>query len=193
MPSTDVQQIELSQADKTTLLDIAQQSIGYGLKNNMPLPVDISTFNHILQTHCATFVTLNINHQLRGCIGTLEAYQPLVKDVADHAFAAAFQDPRFSPVTASEQDQLDIHISILTPPEAMSIKSEEDLLNQLTPNIDGLILEAGHHKGTFLPSVWESLPDKHQFLHHLKLKAGLSADYWNHDIRFMRYRTISIP
>lgn len=184
--------IDLTPQDKKNLLDIAQQSIDCGLKNNTPLPVDIDSYSHTLQTHCATFVTLNLKHQLRGCIGTLEAYQPLIKDVADHAFDAAFKDPRFPPVTASEQHQLDIHISILTPPELMIVKSEADLISQLQPGIDGLILEAGNHKATFLPAVWESLPNEYQFVQHLKLKAGLDTHYWSNDMQFMRYKTLSI-
>jgi len=193
MSSTEQKQLNLSIEDKNTLLDIARQSIEYGLKNNTPLPVDIGSYSHTLQTHCATFVTLNLNHQLRGCIGTLEAYQPLVKDVADHAYAAAFNDHRFTPVTTDEQGQLDIHISILTPAEAMNVKSEEDLISQLQPGIDGLILKAGKHKATFLPSVWESLPDKYVFIQHLKLKAGLDKHFWSNDIQLQRYHTLSIP
>jgi uncharacterized protein len=185
--------INLTEQGKKILLDIARQSIEFGLKNRQPLTIDINSYDHTLQSHYATFITLNINHQLRGCIGTLEAYQPLIKDVADHAYAAAFQDPRFSPVTPHEIDQLDIHISILTTPEIMNINSEEDLLNQLQPSSDGLILETGNHKATFLPAVWESLPDKHQFLRSLKLKAGLDANYWSDDIHFMRYQAVSIP
>ena len=185
--------IELTSEDHQILLDIARQSIESGLKNNNPLAVDPKTYNARLQTHCATFVTLNLNHQLRGCIGTLEAYQPLIKDVADHAFDAAFQDPRFPPVTAEENSRLDIHISMLTPPEDMIISSEEDLIQQLQPGIDGLILKSGHHQATFLPAVWESLPDKIQFVQHLKQKAGLDKHYWTDNIQFKRYHSVSIP
>ena len=184
---------ELSSDDKTLLLDIARRSIQHGLEHRKPLPVDPAEFSPLLQEQGATFVTLNLHHQLCGCIGTLQAYQPLVKDVADHAYAAAFDDPRFPSLSTSEEPDLELHISILTPAEPMEFSSEQDLLEQIQPGIDGLILESGYHKGTFLPSVWESLPDKQQFLRHLKQKAGLPPDYWSDDVRVSRYQTIAIP
>ncbi|MCW8911397.1 MAG: AmmeMemoRadiSam system protein A [Gammaproteobacteria bacterium] len=185
--------IELTVHDRETLLDIAQKSIASGLKNNQPLKININDYPQHLQQNAATFVTLDINHQLRGCIGTLTAYQPLVKDVSDHAFAAAFQDSRFPPITQQEEPLLDIHISILTPAKALEFASEEDLINKIQPGIDGLILEYGTHKGTFLPSVWESLHDPKEFIDHLKLKAGLSKSFWDKNIKISRYKTISIP
>lgn len=185
--------INLSAEDKNDLLVIARQSIQYGLTHSSPMKVDVQSYNRTLQTQCATFVTLNLEHQLRGCIGTLEAYQSLVKDVADHAFAAAFNDPRFKPVSSIEEPQLDIHISILTPAETMHCNSEEDLLQQLQKGIDGLILKSGHHQATFLPAVWETLPDSRQFVQHLKIKAGLDKNFWSKDIQLQRYHTLSIP
>lgn len=184
---------QLNSNDKNTLLDIARQSISHGLQHRHPLAIETHQYSTVLQNHAASFVTLEINHQLRGCIGTLQAYQPLIKDVADHAYAAAFQDPRFQPVNQAEIDQLDIHISILTPASPMQFSSEADLIRQLHPGVDGLIFESGSHRGTFLPSVWESLPDAKDFLCHLKQKAGLPADYWNDDIQVSRYTTLSIP
>ena len=185
--------IELTDHDRKTLLDIAHKSIASGLKNNQPLKIDINAYPLHLQQNAATFVTLNIDHQLRGCIGTLTAYQPLVQDVSDHAFAAAFRDSRFTQVTQQEEPLLDIHISILTPAEALEFASEEDLINTIQPGIDGLILEHGTHKGTFLPSVWESLPKPKEFIEHLKLKAGLPKSFWDKNIKISRYKTISIP
>ncbi len=126
---------------------------------------------------------------MRGCIGTLEAFRPLAEDIAHNAYAAAFQDPRFPPVDASEVDGLDIHLSLLTPAEPMSFQSEQDLLVQLRPGVDGLILAEGGRRGTFLPSVWEQLPEPAQFLEHLKLKAGLPKTYWSDSIRVFRYET----
>ena len=184
---------DLTAQDKQTLLAIARSSIEYGLKHSKPLSVNTGEYSETLQQPAATFVTLQRHHQLRGCIGTLTAHQPLVTDVAEHAFAAAFQDRRFAPLEATELDDLDIHISILTPATPMSFKSEEDLITQLQPGIDGLILEEGFHKGTFLPSVWESLPDARSFLQHLKLKAGLPQNHWSNQIRISRYTTLSIP
>jgi len=184
---------ELSREEKQSLLDIARQSIHYGLQHHTPIPVAIEQFSPLLQQKGASFVTLHIHQQLRGCIGTLEAYQPLLKDVADHAFAAAFNDHRFPPLTETEAPDLDIHISILTPATPIYFQSESDLINQLQPGIDGLILEAKYKKGTFLPAVWESLPDPKDFLNHLKIKAGLPGHYWGDDIKIYRYHTISIP
>ena len=177
---------------RNTLLQLARDSIRYGLEHGNPLPVDISSFDEALQQNGAAFVTLQINHQLRGCIGSLEAWEPLVEDIARNAFAAAFRDPRFPPVSADEIDQLDIHISVLTPSREISFDSEQELLNQIRPGIDGLILEYGSHRGTFLPSVWESLPDRRDFLDHLKMKAGLPQDFWSDDIRVYRYETESL-
>lgn len=193
MSSTSTIHMDLSQQDKEQLMAIARHSISYGLSHDTAPAIDISQYSADLQSHGASFVTLNINHQLRGCIGTLKAYQPLARDVAEHAFAAAFKDPRFSPLTDIENNQLEIHISVLMPAETMHCQSEADLLQQLQPGIDGLILKAGHHQATFLPSVWESLADSKQFVQHLKLKAGLDKNYWSDDIQLQRYRTLSIP
>ncbi len=141
----------------------------------------------------ATFVTLTIGGQLRGCIGMLEACRPLAEDVANNAYAAAFEDPRFPPLTKKEFEKLEIHISVLSPPEEMLFSSEEDLLRQIRPGIDGLILQEGFRRGTFLPSVWGELPEKELFWAHLKLKAGLSAAYWADTVRVFRYTTEYFP
>ncbi|MDH5472161.1 MAG: AmmeMemoRadiSam system protein A [Gammaproteobacteria bacterium] len=187
MPLSDI-----TSKDKELLLNIARQSIELGIKTHTPLKVETKNYPPHLQQTCATFVTLNMHHKLRGCIGTLTAYQPLVNDVSEHAFAAAFHDPRFPPVSAEELPLLEIHISLLTPAEPMEFSSEEDLIAKIQPGIDGLILESGPQKGTFLPSVWESLPEPEQFIQHLKLKAGLSKNFWDKNIKISRYRTISI-
>lgn len=181
--------IKLSAENQQTCLDIAKQSIQHGLQTGTALKLQTSDFTDALQQTLACFVTLHEHGQLRGCIGALEAYQPLINDVAEHAFAAAFQDPRFPRLQASEFDQLQIEISVLGKPEPMSFTSEEDLLNQIQPGIDGLILEHGYHRGTFLPSVWEQLPDKNDFLNHLKMKAGLPMDWWRDDVKVSRYHT----
>ena len=183
----------LSPDDRATLLRVATDSIAHGLRSGRPLPVDVETFATALQPMRATFVTLEIDHHLRGCIGMLEAVRPMVEDVAYNAFDAAFNDPRFAPVNATEQQQLDIHISILSVPEPMQFESADDLLRQIRPGIDGLILQDGAHRGTFLPSVWESLADAPTFLAHLKGKAGLPVDYWSDTIHVSRYTAESIP
>lgn len=169
------------------LLKVAKDSIAYGLTQGKPLPVDANDYSVQLQEIRATFVTLEINKQLRGCVGMLEAVQPLVVDVANNAFLAAFRDHRFAPVSQTEHPHLEIHISILSPPETMIFESEEDLIGQLRPNIDGLIMQDGGRRGTFLPSVWQSLPEPRQFLQQLKVKTGLSQSYWSDTLQVSRY------
>ncbi len=183
--------MSLTKQHQNILLNIARESIENGYRTGHPLSIDIRDYPAELRVPRATFVTLEKNHQLRGCIGMLEAVLPLVEDVAENAFSAAYKDPRFPPVERSEIPQLDIFISILSEPEAMQFSSEEDLLRQIRPGIDGLILVENGYKGTFLPSVWESLPEKVQFLRHLKNKAGLPADYWSDSIQVYRYTTES--
>lgn len=179
--------MSLTNEEKNTLLQVAKHSIEQGLETGQPLSVELLNYPVTLQQLRATFVTLEIQNNLRGCIGTLVAYKPLVSDVAYHAHAAAFSDPRFPELQKDEFPHLDIHISILTEPEAIQFDSEEHLIQQLRPNIDGLILSDGFHKGTFLPSVWESLTAPRDFLYHLKRKAGLSANYWSKTLKVERY------
>ena len=181
--------MSLNKDHQQRLLDIAQRSIRHGLQTGKPMPVNLDDFPPDLTERRATFVTLQKHGQLRGCIGMLEATRPLAEDVAQNAFAAAFKDPRFPALSADEFSDLSIHISILTPAEPLAFSSEQDLIGQLQPGIDGLILQDGFRRGTFLPSVWETLPNPEQFLRHLKQKAGLPSDYWSDNIRIYRYRT----
>lgn len=176
-----------SAENQTLLRDLAYQSIKHGLETGKALEINITQYPAELQTNKATFVTLHRNKELRGCIGILKPVRPLVEDVAYNAWAAAFTDSRFLPLNASELDDLDIHISILGTPEEMDFTSEDDLVKQIRPGTDGLILEDGFNKGTFLPSVWESLTDSREFLNHLKQKAGLPANYWSDNIKIKRY------
>ena len=136
----------------------------------------------------ATFVTLTQHGQLRGCIGSLEAWRPLGQDVQENAVAAAFRDPRFDPLTAGELGYTRVEVSLLTPPEALHFASEADALAQLHPGVDGVIFSAGHRRSTFLPQVWEQLPEPALFMAHLKQKAGLPADYWSDAVKLERYR-----
>lgn len=181
--------MSLNDAHRQLLLDLARNSIMHGLRTGRPLTVNLADYPEELTVLRATFVTLEINHRLRGCIGMLEAIRPLAKDIAENAFSAAFKDPRFPLLEARELDELAIHLSILTPAEPVLFSSEQDLLGQLQPGIDGLILQEGKRRGTFLPSVWESLPEPEQFLQHLKYKAGLPSNYWSETILVYRYRT----
>lgn len=135
----------------------------------------------------ASFVTLTQNEQLRGCIGTLEAHRPLLIDVKANAHAAAFRDPRFSPLTAYELDSTEIEISLLSAMQPLVFSGEHDALAQLQPGIDGVVFEFGHYRSTFLPQVWEQLPDADVFMAHLKHKAGLQPSFWNEEVKLYRY------
>jgi len=178
--------------DRATLLQVARQSVEQGLSGKRQ-PPSTEDYSVALLDPGASFVTLKLDNRLRGCIGSLEARQALLIDVFENAYAAAFRDPRFPKLSSSEFDQLDFHISVLTAPQPMQFESERDLLAQLRPQVDGLIIEEGYRRGTFLPSVWESLPQPEQFLAQLKLKAGLPASYWSERIRISRYTCESIP
>lgn len=136
----------------------------------------------------ASFVTLTLHGQLRGCIGSLEAWRPLGRDVEENACSAAFRDPRFTPLSAGELPLVGVEVSLLTAPQAMSFANEADALAQLRPGADGVILSAGGHRATFLPQVWEQLPEPVAFMRHLKEKAGLPARYWGSDVRLERYQ-----
>ena len=177
----------LAREHQQLLRELALESIKHGLETGKALAVDLSDYPEALREIKATFVTLHRNQELRGCIGILKPVRPLIEDVAHNAWAAAFSDSRFQPLRADELEELDVHISILGKPEPMVFSSEDDLVKQLRPGIDGLILEVGLNKGTFLPSVWQSLPDSREFLNHLKLKAGLPADYWSEQMKVHRY------
>jgi AmmeMemoRadiSam system protein A len=179
----------LSPADQQQLFAVARASIEQGLHTKCPLQPDISAYPPSLQQQGATFVTLLLHQQLRGCIGTLEAYRPLVEDVAGHAFAAAFHDVRFEPLTNIDYAAINIEISLLTTPERMRCESEAQLLTMIQPGIDGIILDAGSpYCATFLPSVWEQLPNPNMFIQHLKRKAHLDVAAWPSTMQVWRYR-----
>ena len=181
----------LDRRQRAQLLDIARRSIAHGLNYRYALAVPPGNYPPPLRENRATFVTLHLDGRLRGCIGTLEAHRPLVTDVAHNAYAAAFQDPRFQPVSESEHQRLDLEISVLSPATAMQFDSEADLLRQLRPGVDGLILEDAGHRGTFLPAVWEQLPKPEAFLRQLKQKAGLPPEHWSPGVKVSRYVTES--
>jgi uncharacterized protein len=177
------------QAFRSELLDLGLNSIRHGIQSGQVLPVDTATFDPALKVHRASFVTLLKNGDLRGCIGSLRATRPLALDIVRNAYAAAFHDPRFEKVSATEFHALHIHISILSEPEALTFSSESELVDQLRPGIDGLIIEDRNRRGTFLPSVWESIPEPRNFLNQLKRKAGLPENHWSEHIRVARYST----
>jgi AmmeMemoRadiSam system protein A len=125
--------------------------------------------------------------ELRGCIGSLEAHRPLDQDVRENARAAAFRDRRFAPLSERELAATRVEVSLLTPAEPIRFATEEDAVRQLRQGIDGVILESERHRGTFLPQVWENLPDPWRFMSELKRKAGLAEDLWSKDLRLYRY------
>ncbi len=181
----------LSARFRKHLGDIAHRAIRTGLSTGKELNLSASMLSPRLSAPRASFVTLERDGCLRGCIGSLFPHQPLATDVAKNAFRAAFKDPRFEPLTEDEYEGIDLTISILSAPVPLKFASEEDLIGKLRPGIDGLVLEDGKKRGTFLPRVWKHHPEASVFLRHLKAKAGLEPDYWADTLRVWRYITES--
>ena len=168
----------LTPEEKQTLLHLARQALEAGVRG-LPLPpVDEMVLTPKLKAGGASFVTLTIDGDLRGCIGALEPYQPLAEDVREHAVAAALEDYRFPQVQESELSKISIEISRLTVPVPLEYTSPEDLLEKLHPGSDGVILRDGFRRATFLPQVWEKIPQKDAFLANLCYKMGASPNTW---------------
>ena len=173
-----------------SLIPLAAHSIEYGLRNAEAGSIDLSGMPDELREARATFVTLSTAVDgLRGCRGLLEARHPLAVDVWHNAYASAFDDPRFQPVTADEFTQLVVEISVLSELEPLIVGSEQELHQTLVPHRDGVVLSWRGRRATFLPKVWESVPDVAEFLGHLKMKAGLPSEFWAPDVRIHVYRT----
>ncbi len=166
-----------------TLLPIARAAIAQALGRNQSAP-DHAAW---LSEPGATFVTLTLGGQLRGCIGSLQARRPLRDDVKANAVAAALRDPRFAPLRIAELERTQIAVSLLSPTQAMRSDDEAGAWAQLRPGIDGLVFEYGSHRSTFLPQVWEQLPTLDRFMSQLKIKAGLAGDFWAPGVRLQRY------
>ena len=165
------------------LLAIARNAVGGELgRSPSSAPAHAS-----LDAPGATFVTLTQGGELRGCIGSLEATRALREDVHANAIAAAFRDPRFPPLHAAEFDVTRVEVSLLSASRPIDVADEAGLIRALVPCVDGVVLEFGRHRATFLPQVWESLDEPRRFLDALKRKAGLPADFWHAQIRFSRY------
>lgn len=171
---------------RRTLLMAARQSIEQSLVGRKFAPEN-SISNSMLQAMLASFVTLKRLGVLRGCIGTLEPRRALLLDVIANARAAAFADPRFPPLTLPELESLHIEISVLTTPEPIRAHNRTELLLALRPYEDGLIVQEGRRRATFLPSVWSTLSDADIFYDALMSKAGFGRDHWSADLRFFRY------
>ncbi len=180
---------QLPLAWRQQLLQLARSAIAHRLTTKEDFKIELSLYPEELKKQAASFVTLNLHGRLRGCIGSLVAHRQLPADIAHNAQAAAFQDPRFSAVTAAEFQHLDVHISILSEPSPMAVASREDLLQQIRPGIDGLIIEEGGARATYLPSVWEQITDPAVFIRELRSKAGLSPDGWSDATKVFRYTT----
>lgn len=179
-----------SHAEKAQLLAIARESIKTGLVSGEPSEIDLTSLPRRLKEKRASFVTLNKQRQLRGCIGHIEPTLPLAVDVAQNAWSAATQDSRFQPLKLSELDDVSISISVLSLPQPLKFQSEQELLAMIQPGTDGLILEAGYRRGVFLPSVWESVQNRQEFLRQLKLKAGLPVDFWSDQVKVSVFHTL---
>lgn len=178
----------LSESDRNFLKNLAHESIRMKLEKNLEPTIDAKNLSPGLNENRATFVTLNMFEELRGCIGSLIAHRALYLDIMSNAKSAAFEDPRFPPLELRELEKLDIHISVLTVPEQISVSSEDDLLSRLRVGVDGLLLKDGNHQSTFLPSVWEMVGSKKEFLMHLKRKAGLDVNHWSKTIELYTYQ-----
>ena len=174
-------------AERTALLAVARASVETGHHSGTPLAVDPAEHPPALGEVRASFVTLRIDDELRGCTGRLEAEEPLVVDVARSAFGSAYRDSRFSPVSDAELPRLSYHVSVLSPPEPLPIASEAELLAALRPGVDGLVLRELDASATFLPAVWDSFAEPAVFLRELKRKAGLRASHWSSTLHFSRY------
>ena len=177
----------LDEHDRRLLRTAALDSIEFGLTHGRSMTVDAQVYPPALRVEKATFVTLRHDDELLGCIGSLRPHRPLVSDVVHNAYAAAFGDPRFPALTAEQLPGVDLHISILSPLEPLAVRSEDDLLTQLRPGIDGLLLEEGDLAATFLPAMWPRLTTPHAFVRALKDKAHLPRDYWSPTLRAYRY------
>jgi uncharacterized protein len=172
----------LNEDEKSILLRLARETIVRVTQGNSLPQIILDEYAPILRENGASFVTLTEFGKLRGCIGALEAYQPLVQDVCEHASAAALEDHRFQPVRTNEVPNLHIEISRLTHPETFRYQTPEELIATLRPGIDGVILRDGMRRATFLPQVWESLPNPEDFLSHLCMKMGSPAQLWKHQV-----------
>ena len=186
-------QTPLSDTDKETLLRLAREAVEATANQSDPQPIDLQSFSPALRQPGLSFITLYRGDQLRGCIGGLTPDHPLVEDVRLHAIAAATKDHRFSPLQADEIPEVTIEISVLSIPQPLEYQSAEDLVNKLHPGEDGVIIEQGLQRATFLPQVWKKIPDPKQFLEMLCEKALLPRDAWRSgDLRVLTYQVISL-
>ena len=178
----------LPDGDRARLLDAARASLAFGADNGRPMRAELGAgLSPTTTAMRASFITLKVADSLRGCWGSVAAHEPLLLDVVANAYKAGFEDPRFGPMTKEELAGADLGISVLSTPRPIRFADEADLLRQLRPDRDGLILHDGDHRGLFLPSVWERVPRPAQFVRQLKRKADLAPDHWSDDVRVFRF------
>ena len=168
----------LTLEEQKTLIRMAREAIEHRVRGEKLPPIQTASLTSNLREQGATFVTLTINGQLRGCIGALEAYQPLADDVREHAVAAALEDPRFPPLSENELSRIQVEVSRLTRPVALEYKDADDLLSKLRPNVDGILIKDGSRRATFLPQVWEKIPNPSEFMDNLCYKMGAAHHHW---------------
>jgi hypothetical protein len=181
---------ELDEKDGHKLLEVAIAGVRSAVSGKAVPQALVNTFPRALQRPGAAFVTLTKHGRLRGCLGSLQAFRPLVLDVAERSHSAAISDPRFPAVQQSELDALHVEVAVLTPLVSLAFAARDEMLAQLRPGIDGLIIEDKGHRATFLPKVWDEIPDPGQFLARLLQKARLPADHWSAGMRAWRYQTV---
>lgn len=164
--------------DRELLLQLAREALVIAVRGEQLPELDITSIPPNLLEHGATFVTLMKNEELRGCIGSLEAKRPLAEDVRIHAMAAALEDYRFPPVTQQEIPGISIEISRLTAPQRINYRAVDELVKQINPGVDGVVIKKGIRRATFLPQVWEKVPDIEKFMGMLCRKMGVESGYW---------------
>ncbi len=171
------------------VIELCRKTISAGLHSSSYVP---QNYPCVFEESGACFVTLTIAGQLRGCIGSVIAHRPLIMDLIKNAHSAAFADPRFKPLTSEELYEIDIEVSLLSSPEKMQFKTEDELMEQIVPRRDGIIIRDGNYQAVFLPCVWEQLPDKTEFMQALKQKAGLKKSYFSETFTAFRFSAVEL-
>ena len=171
------------------VIELCRKTISAGLHSSSYVP---QNYPCVFEESGACFVTLTIAGQLRGCIGSVIAHRPLIMDLIKNAHSAAFADPRFNPLTSEELYEIDIEVSLLSSPEKMQFKTEDELMEQIVPRRDGIIIRDGNYQAVFLPCVWEQLPDKTEFMQALKQKAGLKKSYFSETFTAFRFSAVEL-
>jgi len=185
----NVEPVRLHKSDRKTLLEVAEQSIAVGLQTRRIIKPELMSYSDPLRHVQASFVTLRTESQLRGCVGSVEASDPLVMDVGHNAFCAAFNNGRYPALTEAEFPNLTIQVTVLSPLKHLITRSLGDVFAQIHPGVDGVVLRLGRQHGMFLPEVWETLQDPVEFFRHLRLKAGLPPERWSPRIRVSTFQT----